>query len=72
MRDAKNQASYSASRTESSSLPGLSYFRNRIYDQATGQWTQEDPIGLAGGLNLYRYAGGGIRSCSVIRSGCVQ
>ncbi len=24
----------------------------------TGHFTQEDPIGLAGGMNLYRFAGG--------------
>jgi len=34
------------------------YRRNRAYDPATGRFTQEDPIGLAGGLNLYGYAGG--------------
>jgi RHS repeat-associated protein len=34
------------------------YRRNRYYDPATGQFTQEDPIGLAGGLNLYGFAGG--------------
>jgi RHS repeat-associated protein len=34
------------------------YRRNRYYDPATGRFTQEDPIGLAGGLNLYGYAGG--------------
>lgn len=28
------------------------------YDLGRGQFTQEDPIGLAGGLNLYGYAGG--------------
>lgn len=34
------------------------YRRNRYFDPATGQFTQEDPIGLAGGLNLYGFAGG--------------
>ena len=37
---------------------GTSYRRNRVYDPATGRFTQEDPIGLAGGLNLYGYADG--------------
>lgn len=37
---------------------GLTYLRNRYYDPTTGQFTQPDPIGLAGGLNLYGYAGG--------------
>ena len=37
---------------------GLEYMRNRMYDPKTGRFTQEDPIGLAGGLNLYGYAGG--------------
>jgi RHS repeat-associated protein len=32
--------------------------RNRVYDPETGRFTQEDPIGLAGGLNLYGFAGG--------------
>ncbi len=31
---------------------GLSYARNRYYDPLTGRFTQEDPLGLAGGLNL--------------------
>ncbi|HEX7049859.1 MAG TPA: RHS repeat-associated core domain-containing protein [Longimicrobiales bacterium] len=30
---------------------GLLYRRNRYYDPATGQFTQEDPIGIAGGLS---------------------
>jgi len=51
---------------------GLLYRRNRYYDAATGQFTQEDPIGLAGGLNLYGFANGdpinfsdpfGLRAC---------
>lgn len=37
---------------------GLLYRRNRYYDPATGRFTQEDPIGLAGGMNLYGYADG--------------
>src|SRR5438093_2647087 len=37
---------------------GLLYRRNRYYDPASGRFTQEDPIGLAGGLNLYGFAGG--------------
>ncbi|HEX5727228.1 MAG TPA: RHS repeat-associated core domain-containing protein [Longimicrobiaceae bacterium] len=37
---------------------GLLYRRNRYYDPATGRFTQEDPVGLAGGLNQYGYAGG--------------
>jgi RHS repeat-associated protein len=37
---------------------GLNYRRNRYYDPATGRFTQEDPIGLAGGVNLYGFAEG--------------
>ena len=36
---------------------GLLYKRNRMYDPQTGRFTQEDPIGLAGGLNLHGFAG---------------
>lgn len=32
--------------------------RNRVYDPQTGRFTQEDPIGLEGGLNLYGFATG--------------
>jgi RHS repeat-associated protein len=37
---------------------GLLYMRNRYYDPVSGRFTQEDPIGLAGGINLYGYANG--------------
>jgi RHS repeat-associated protein len=37
---------------------GLDFKRNRFYDPTTGRFTQEDPLGLAGGLNLYGYANG--------------
>jgi RHS repeat-associated protein len=37
---------------------GYLYRRNRYLDPATGRFTQEDPIGLAGGLNAYGFANG--------------
>ncbi|HEX6746130.1 MAG TPA: RHS repeat-associated core domain-containing protein [Longimicrobium sp.] len=37
---------------------GQMYMRNRYYDPASGRFTQEDPIGLAGGLNVYGFAEG--------------
>ena len=40
-----------------SSAGGLIYQRNRWYDPNSGRFTQEDPIGFAGGINLYAYAG---------------
>ncbi len=35
---------------------GLHYNLFRYYDPDSGRFTQHDPIGLAGGINLYRYA----------------
>jgi RHS repeat-associated protein len=37
---------------------GTYYRRNRSYDPNTARFTQEDPIGLAGGMNLYGFAAG--------------
>jgi RHS repeat-associated protein len=37
---------------------GMMYRRNRYYDPMAGRFTQEDPIGVAGGVNLYGFAGG--------------
>ncbi len=37
---------------------GQYYRRNRYYEPTTNRFTQEDPIGLAGGINLYGYASG--------------
>ncbi|MFC0179591.1 RHS repeat-associated core domain-containing protein [Thorsellia kenyensis] len=34
---------------------GLHYNTFRYYDPETGRFTQQDPIGLAGGINLYEY-----------------
>jgi RHS repeat-associated protein len=39
-------------------MGGSQYMRNRYYDAATGRFTQEDPIGLAGGINLYGFGNG--------------
>ncbi len=35
---------------------GLHYNLFRYYDPVSGRFTQVDPIGLAGGINLYQYA----------------
>ena len=36
---------------------GLHYNLFRYYDPHIGRFTQQDPIGLAGGNNLYRFEG---------------
>ncbi len=53
--DAAN--TFNSDRFSTPYLPGLAMFRNRVYDQNTSRWTQEDPIGLAGGTNLYQFNG---------------
>ncbi len=35
----------------------LDYYRARFYNTQTGRFISEDPIGLAGGINLYGYVG---------------
>ena len=37
-------------------VAGLYYMRNRWYDPETGRFMSEDPIGLAGGINMYTFA----------------
>ncbi len=34
---------------------GLYFYRNRYYDSRVGRFTTRDPIGYAGGINLYAY-----------------
>ncbi len=34
---------------------GLYYYYHRYYDPKTGRFITEDPIGISGGLNLYRF-----------------
>ncbi len=36
---------------------GLYYYRARYYDASTGRFISKDPIGFAGGYNLYAYVG---------------
>jgi RHS repeat-associated protein len=51
----ENSHGFDNERGGSLSAPQLSYYRNRYYDQRTGRFIQEDPIGIAGGTNLYQY-----------------
>ena len=41
--------------SENLDASGMKYMRNRYYNPNTGQFTQQDPIGLAGGMNLYGF-----------------
>jgi RHS repeat-associated protein len=36
--------------------PGLHFMRARFYEAAAGRFTQLDPVGITGGLNLYTYS----------------
>ncbi len=40
----------------------LYYVRNRSYSPTLGRWIQRDPIGYAGGINLYEYVSGQVAS----------
>jgi RHS repeat-associated protein len=40
---------------ESDETTGLMYYRARFYDPQIGRFISEDPIGFAGGINLYAY-----------------
>jgi RHS repeat-associated protein len=50
------QTGYTGASTPTQS-GGFTYLRNRWYDPKTGRFLTQDPIGLAGGVNLYAYAG---------------
>lgn len=48
---------YTYTGREFDSESGLMFYRARYYDPLTGKFLQKDPIGLAGGINLYGYVG---------------
>jgi RHS repeat-associated protein len=50
-------SSFYSARYSNKNMLNMSSFRNRFYDQSTGRWTQEDPIGVTGGVNLYNFNG---------------
>ncbi|MFL5496857.1 MAG: RHS repeat-associated core domain-containing protein, partial [Gemmatimonadales bacterium] len=52
-----NSFGFSSDRQDNAFATNLSFFRNRFYYQNTGRWLQEDPIGVAGGLNHYQFNG---------------
>jgi RHS repeat-associated protein len=49
---------------ESDIETGLYYYRARYYDQTTGRFVSEDPIGFRAGKNFYRY----VRNSAINRS----
>jgi len=53
----QNGSTFDANRMGSNAPPAISYFRNRSYDSRTGRWKQEDPMGMAGALNVYQFNG---------------
>jgi RHS repeat-associated protein len=43
---------------------GLIYIRHRYYSPEQGRFLQRDPIGYAGGMNLYEFTGGSPHNCT--------
>jgi RHS repeat-associated protein len=54
--DGGNSLQYTGRENDGS---GLYYYRARYYDPVLKRFISEDPITLAGGLNIYAYVGGG-------------
>ena len=55
---AANTSAYQFTGRENDGATGLYFYRARYYNPTWGRFISEDPIGLAGGVNLYRYGGG--------------
>jgi RHS repeat-associated protein len=62
-------------------VSGLYYVRARWYDPAQGRFVSEDPIGLAGGINMYSYVGNsptnfrdpsGLAPCTIAMQGLLR
>ncbi|PRE37691.1 RHS repeat-associated core domain-containing protein, partial [Burkholderia cenocepacia] len=51
---AKNPLRFQGQRVDEET--GLAYNRYRYYDPSSGRFVSKDPIGLAGDINVYRYA----------------
>ena len=49
-----NRVTFTAREALGDSL-GFTYYRNRVYDPATGRFTSEDPLGFVDGANRYWY-----------------
>ncbi|HNM20215.1 MAG TPA: RHS repeat-associated core domain-containing protein, partial [Nitrospira sp.] len=47
---------YTYTGREYDSESGLYFYRARYYDAGMGRFLQKDPVGLRGGINIYRYA----------------
>jgi RHS repeat-associated protein len=54
--DASGSFRYTGRRIDAETL-GLYYYRARMYSPTLGRFMQRDPIGYAGGANLYGYVG---------------
>jgi len=54
---ATNRARFKGAMWMGDAGPELYHMRARWYEPTTGRFLSEDPIGLAGGMNLYVYAG---------------
>ena len=52
------QAAYAFTGREYDSESGLYYYTARYYDSGIGRFLSEDPIGFAGGRNVYMYVNG--------------
>ncbi len=49
---------YQFSSKETDRLTGLSYYGYRFYDPSLQRWLNQDPLGEAGGINLYGFVAG--------------